>query len=517
MCQIDVAHRHIVLEIHKSLTHWILHYDGTDAHKARARVLRCGCGWRRVVDALAADLGCLLCCLPTAVDGGGDGLGSHHAARTKLSAVKTSRYEAGQVTLVHRLDSPVRCQMNRWRPPPRHGDEVHWHEVVLRSCLASRNVVGGEGADLHATCTLSAYYRSRWHDLNTRSSGCCQKCGVNMLAQICNPNTGAGLCQGNGIAIGTIVIGAEYCVFARHNAVAIDIGAHCTAQHDARAVVTCKKKGSLQCAAGHHNTLGTQYVHALAGHAPRCIRHAGCTAFDHADGVAVVQAKRARPVQQGDLAGVLQVCQRLLEPMRLCTVYRVVEQRAAPFKVLLDQCYVQPRTCRAQRSGQTCRAGADDEYIRKSMAPVIAVRVWQLRCLPQSRSFADEVLVEHPRLAGWPHERLVIEPRHKDRGKQVVDRHQVELHRGPGVLSRGDQTRMCLDDCGGNIGFPTVAASDGQECIRLFYASGHDAARPVVFEGACHQMFAMRQKSGRDCVTGVTGQGFSIEAEACLL
>ena len=147
----------------------------------------------------------------------------------------------------------------------------------------------------------------------------------------------------------------------------------------------------------------------MSGHAVCRVCHTRRCALDDAYGIAVVQAESGCAVEQRHPSGVPQVGQHLLQPLRVRTAGLMVQQRAAKLKVLLHQCDVQTGTGSTQGGRQACRAGAYNEYIGKAMVPVVPVGVRKLRRFTQASRLADEVFVEHPCLAGRPHECFVIE------------------------------------------------------------------------------------------------------------
>ena len=161
------------------------------------------------------------------------------------------------------------------------GLSVNWIETSSGGSTESNSDDGGGGLHSHAC-----------------RPGLGQQLGCHLLAQVGHRDLSAGTGQGQGIAIGRVVVGGNHGSPARQHAIAVDIGADGAAEHDPRPVVAGKHQRPLQGAAGHHNGLCSHDVQTLAWHTTARVGGAGRGTLDHAHRVAVVKAKGRGPRQQ---------------------------------------------------------------------------------------------------------------------------------------------------------------------------------------------------------------------------
>ena len=516
MRQFHVAHGHVMLEVDKGLAGDILVDQGPDRGKHHRQRVQHGCGlWRyRCRGGLAGGGDGLFGRLPAAGHGLFQRLVAHHAASTKVLAVKSARHKIVHIGLVHRLDAAVRGQMNRRRPAARHAHQIRRKRLALTGDATADDVKSGQRAARHPLPALNSDDGGGGLHSHASRPGLGQQFGCHLLAEVCHRDLSARTGQGQGIAIGGVVVGGDHSAPTRQHAITVDIGANGATEHDAGSVVTGKHQRALQGATGHHNGLCPHDVQTLARHTLARVGGAGRSSLDHAYGVAVVQAKGRGPRQQSHPAAGFEFSQRAAQPECLCTVGGLVQQRAARFKVLLDQGHIHASAGGPQRSAQTGRPRANHQQISKAMVPVIAVGVGCFRGSAQARRATDEMLIEHPGPARRAHESFVVEARHKKRRQQRVDRHQVKADRGPGVLGARHQAIVQLQNGGGDIGLLLGTTPHGQQRIGFFNAGGQYAARPVVLERATHQVNAVGQQGGGHGLAGIALQVVAIKAEA---
>ena len=118
MRQFHVAYRHVMLEVDKGLAGDVLVDQRSDRSKYHGQRVRHGRGrWRyRCRGGLAGRGDGLFGSLPAAGQGLVQRLAAHHAASTKVLAVKSARHKVVHIGLVHRFDATVRGQVHSGRP-----------------------------------------------------------------------------------------------------------------------------------------------------------------------------------------------------------------------------------------------------------------------------------------------------------------------------------------------------------------------------------------------------------------
>ena len=118
MRQFHVAYRHVMLEVDKGLAGDVLVDQRSDRSKYHGQRVRHGRGrWRyRCRGGLAGRGDGLFGSLPAAGQGLIQRLAAHHAAGTKVLAVKSARHKVVHIALVHRFDATVRGQVHSGRP-----------------------------------------------------------------------------------------------------------------------------------------------------------------------------------------------------------------------------------------------------------------------------------------------------------------------------------------------------------------------------------------------------------------
>ena len=361
--------------------------------------------------------------------------------------------------------------MHGRRPTAGHADQI---DVKLQSV--------GQVGFAHMASAGHIGQGHAGHQLDARRPGSALYIGMGLAAQIRYPHlrSSAGQCQR--IGIGRVVVDAKQRPLSRCHRVAVDVLTDSVAQHHARFVVAREHQRALNRPAGHHDSSSAHGVLALARNAVCGVGYAWRAALHHADRVAVVNAKRGSAGERTHLAGGSNLTQHLSAPARRHAVHCVAQQCAAHLKVLFHQQHIGTRPCSGQGRRQTGRARSNHQHVGVDVVPVVAVHVKVIDAGTQAGSLADEMFVEHPRVARRPHEGFVIKPGHKHRRQQVVDRHQVEFDRGPGVLRARHQPVFDFGHGGGDIGFACATVTQRQERVRFFHARSHDAARTVVFE-----------------------------------
>ena len=176
----------------------------------------------------------------------------------------------------------------------------------------------------------------------------------------------------------------------------------------------------------------------------------------------------------------------LLHPLqrRLAVDFRAArQQRAAEFRLIVDENHARARQARRMRRRQPRRPAADHQHVAMREALVVAIGVEMLGRLAETRCIADHFFVLRPELAR-PHERLVVEARRNEARELLVDRHAIVLDVRLRVHARRDESLIQLDFRRARIRHRVRAGFELHDCIRLFDTRRHDAARPVILPAA---------------------------------
>ena len=256
---------------------------------------------------------------------------------------------------------------------------------------------------------------------------------------------------------------------------------------------------------------------ALPRRALRRNGHVVSHTLDSGEHVVVEIAVDARARHQGDVVEGRELGDRGLGPIPGTHAFdglALVRQHAAELRHLLSQNDAGTAHRRGPRCHQTCRAAADDQHIAVGMQALVAVRVGLEAAGAQPRRAPDEVLVDHPGLAGGPHEGLVVEAGRQEVAEQAVDRQHVEAERGPTVLARRLQPIVELHHGRFGVGLDPRTAAHGDQRARLLRAGGEHTAGSVILEAAAEEGLFVGQQGRSQGVAGKATEIAAIKAEA---
>ena len=127
---------------------------------------------------------------------------------------------------------------------------------------------------------------------------------------------------------------------------------------------------------------------------------------------------------------------------------------------------------------------------------------------------ADERLVKALPARARRHKCLVVEARRNERRDNAVERVEIKVKAGPGVLRGGAEAVGERDFGGAEVGRGAGAVSGADEGVGFFGAGGQNAARAVVFETAADKVNAVREEGGGEGVAVVALKGAAAEGEA---
>ena len=162
---------------------------------------------------------------------------------------------------------------------------------------------------------------------------------------------------------------------------------------------------------------------------------------------------------------------------------------------------------------QTCNTAAHDQQIAKRIGLLIVIRVLTNRGFAEASRAADDRLEHMFPCKARVDECLVIEPRRQEPCGIVVHHTDIEFQAWEVVLRGADKPIEQLSRGGALVRFEPPALAHVDNRVRLFGATGHNAARPVVFERPTHQHLVVGQKRGGQRVTGKARHALAVEGE----
>ena len=182
-------------------------------------------------------------------------------------------------------------------------------------------------------------------------------------------------------------------------------------------------------------------------------------------------------------------------------------------RILVAQDHIGPGARRRQRRHQPCRPRPDHQQIAMGKDTFIAIFVVLHRQRPKARGAADQRLVKLFPEGARPHEGLVIEPRRQEGRGKIVDRQQVQLQRGPGILAARLQPLVQFLHRGADVRLLRAPLTDGHQRVGLFGPCRQHAARAVILEGARQQALPVGQQRRGQRIPGKAFVAVTVEAE----
>ncbi|MNL00265.1 hypothetical protein D3C87_1206930 [compost metagenome] len=313
--------------------------------------------------------------------------------------------------------------------------------------------------------------------------------------------------QGN--AVGVVVVGRQHQLLARCHAVTTHVSRDGAGEHVARHVVVTVDQWTLVSAGRQYHAIGADPVDALTHLANRCaVAEVIGEALVNGQEVVVVVAVDGGARQQQHVRGVLQFVDDAGHPLhrRLAVeAFAGVEQAAAELFLFVSQDHTGTAARSRQCSGQTGRAGADDQHVAVLVHVVVGVRIVLGRRTAKTGGLTNVLLVSHPERLRV-HEGFVVEARRHQLAADLAENpHHVVVHARPAVGAGGDQALIQRLLRGAHVrdlrGF---GGADLQHRVRLFGTGGEDAARTGILEAATDDVDAV----GQQC----SGQGIAFEA-----
>jgi len=297
--------------------------------------------------------------------------------------------------------------------------------------------------------------------------------------------------------------------------VTVEIGRDGARHHHARTVIAVEHQRPLDRAGRQDGSPRDDLPKPLARLVGRRRRGGLADLFQGAVFLAVIDPEhRCAPEQTH--AERRQLRHRLAHPLdrRLAVdLLALAKQAPAHHRVFISDDHPQPRPRGDQGRRQTGRSSADHQDITEGVGAIVVVRVRGPRKLAEARRPPDHRLVQPLPQLGRPHEGLVVEAGHEQRGRQLIHRHHVEGQAGPAVLAMRLKAFVQRHGRGACVGIRVDARADGHQRIRLLASGGQDAARPVVLERTADQTHVVGEKGRGQGVARESAQPASVERE----
>ena len=177
---------------------------------------------------------------------------------------------------------------------------------------------------------------------------------------------------------------------------------------------------------------------------------------------------------------------------------------------LADEQCVRTRLRRGNRRAEPGDAAAHDQNIDGRRQLLVTIRIRPIAGLAPTRHAADGGL-EH--LPTRPLEGLVIEACGYQRRKCPGRRAQIEADAGPAIHAHCIQVFDEFDHGGAHVRRTPCPGSHIDKSRRLLDAAGENSARPVQLETAAHELHAVGEQRGCQCVPREAAQSLAVEAK----
>ncbi len=168
---------------------------------------------------------------------------------------------------------------------------------------------------------------------------------------------------------------------------------------------------------------------------------------------------------------------------------------------------------RAQRGCETRGSATDDQHVAEGMGLLVSIRIGRHAGASEAGGAADKGLVEFLPERRRPHEGLVVEAGHEQRGCQRVDRAEVERQRRPAVLALRLQSVEQFDHRGAGIGFAARAGAQFDQGVGLLRSRRQDAAGAMILERPANKLDAIGEQRRCEGVAGEAAIARAIERE----
>ena len=397
--------------------------------------------------------------------------------------------------------------MHHRRPSARHGDGVTGKGFKHRTL--ARLAAHLYARDAFAAC--DPRHGMTHHHANAQIFGARHQRGIlRQHASIQNGGHGqTGLGQGDGGAVGIVVVGDHHRAIPDRHAIVHQIIPHRGGQHHTGDVIASKGQRPFNRAGGGHDMTGANAPEPVAR--PSNLRRVVRQPFIAQHIAVVIDARPHDTGAQGNVFHPRQLChQRVDEVGDGCAIDRAAihGSAAAPMGGLFQHDDLGTGQGRRARGFEPRDTTADDQHVAKGVEMFIGIAIRLLRRFAQTGRVADDRLVDMLPEGARVDEHLVVEARGQKAAEVFVDRANVEFEAGPVVLAFRLEPVEKIGGRGALVGFKPVALPEVHQRVGFFRARRHDAARTVVFERPPHQHLVIRQQ-GR-------GQGIALEAAQLL-
>ena len=417
----------------------------------------------------------------------------------------------------------MREECNIGRPAARDGDEIA-NEALARTHDGARGVAFAHRRHLDPVAPFGGSDGGRGEDGYATRPRPGLEGGAGVWARVDDgDHLGAGPGEIKRGLPGVGIVGKDDRPAPGQHAVAVEIGAHGTCEHDPGAVVAVKDERALDRPGGQDHAPRPYMPKPLAREAgiAVCGRQMILDALVECDEVVAVIAGGGGACEHLDIARIesRELLRHAARPLgRRHTVDGaggavLAEKPAAECRALLDEHHPGAGMRGRARRRKPRRSGADDEHVGVVVDVFIALGIGRARRPAEPRRLADEALVEHP-VAGRAHEGLVVEPGRQEGRQKVIDGAQIMAQRGPAVLRERFEAFIDFKLCGAHIGLGEGGiAAHLHERRRVLRAGAENAARAVILEAAGDEMDAVGKQRRGQRVAGIALTAPAVEGE----
>ena len=319
-------------------------------------------------------------------------------------------------------------------------------------------------------------------------------------------------------AIRTVIVRRNDGATANLHAISLQVNSSSVGQHDPGPVIVREHQRPLDCPRRQNHRGRAHLPQPLARQARiRCGEVIG-DPLRQPDEIVREPAERGGARQQRKATACGELRQRIIPPCAGRSSFdrriRLSQQRSSNFLLLVAQ--NDPRAGRGcrQRRSQPGRAATDHQNLAMCVVMQIATGIRHGRRVPQTRRTTDGRFVQPPPQRARPHEGLVVESGGQQRRHHIRHRADIEPQRRPPVLALRAQPVVQRDLCRALVRRDTAAAAvDRDQRVGFLRAGRQDAARPMIFERAPHQVHVIGEQGGGQCIALATRIAAPVEVE----
>jgi hypothetical protein len=419
--------------------------------------------------------------------------------------------EMGVGGIPDQLAAAMAPQVNDRRPAARHCHRITG-DFFQNRAFARLNADRHTG---HALATLDLGDGTARFDADAHGARAGRQLAGNRSARVDHSrNLKPRLFQRNRGAVSVVVVGDNNRAIPRRDGKVHHIIAHRSRQHHARNVVARKGQRPFNRASGRDDPACADTPQTVLR--TTIARRVVGNLFIGQNIAVVIDARAHGAVAQADIRHGLKGLDSGFHPS-LCRGafdHIAIDGRAAtPMGGLLQHDDAGTGGACNQGRLQTGDTAADHQHVAEGIGLLVPVSIAVFRRFAKASGLADDRLEQVLPRGARIHEGLVIETARQEPCEGVVDHAHVEFKAGPVVLAFGLKPVEKLGRGDALVRFEPRPLAQAHKRVRLFGASGHDAARAVIFEGPAHKDLIIGQKCRGKGIALVSTQLLAVEGK----